>query len=215
MGLLDWLIGSEEEEDDVPDIAEEFTVSANRDGWLDIEYGGELYHAQRAQSPDGSYTAAYRDGVQSDPPKPGRVFLVESEELSFTTAIDRPNACAVANNGRVAVVDWGLDWGQDLPGKLHTFAADGSRILDEEIEANAETVTITPDGAYAATGTLDPDRSIYIFDLEAGKLVLKHKVPDGPVRSLSFVDEDDWLVRFDAPGIEPTLLTLEGEERTP
>jgi WD40 repeat protein len=214
MGILDRFLGRDEEREEMPEIAEEFTVTGSSGNWLDVEYGGELYHVQRTTSPSGEYTGAYRDGIQSgDEPQPGRVFLISDDELAFTTEIDRPNGCAVADDGTIAVVDWGLAWGQDLSGRLHAFAADGNRLLDHEFDVNIESVTITPDGAYAATATLDPDRSICAFDLTTGKLVLRHKVPNGPARRLTFVEDDEWLIEFGGPKLETNRVTLDGTER--
>lgn len=215
MGLLDRLFGDDdepEEQDDVPEIADEFTVSEGSRGWLNIEYGGELFHVKRTDAPDGAYTAAYRDGVQGGTePEPGRIFLMEDEALSFTQEIDRPNACAVANDGTVTVADWGLEWGQNLSGTLHVFDADGDTLLTHEFDANIEPVAVTADGSYAATSTGDPDRSTYVFDVEAGKLVLKHRTPAGPVTRLEFVEDDEWLLELGAPDRETERITLDGD----
>lgn len=227
MGLLDRLFGRDSDEDEgetaeMPEIAEEFTVSEGSRGWLNIEYSGELFHVKRTDSPNGEYTGAYRDGVQGGTePEPGRVFLMEDEELSFTRTIDRPNGCAVANDGTVAVADWGLEWGQNLSGTFHVFDSEGDRLLEHEFDANIEPVAVTADGRYAATSTGDPDRSTYVFDVEAGKLVLKHRTPDGPVTRLTFLDGSDggseaagdaeWLLELGAPDREPERITLDGE----
>ena len=221
MGLLDRLLGrstdSEEgdgggEVEEIPDISDEFTVSEAKRGWVDIEYGGEMYHVRRTRSADGEYMAAYRDGIQGgEDHEPGRVFLVHGDDLAFTTEIDRPNACAVTNDGTLAVVDWGLDWSQDLTGTVHVFDADGNSVLSHEFDANLEPVAITPDGAYVATSTLDPDRSTYIFDVEAGRLALKHHTPEGPVTDLRFVDGEEWLLELRAPARDPERITLDGE----
>jgi WD40 repeat protein len=214
MGLLDRFLGRDEETDEMPEIAEEFTITGDSGGWLDIEYGGEMFHVQQATSPSGEYTGAYRDGIQGgDDPQRGRVFLIRDDELAFTTELDRPNGCAVADDGTIAVVDWGLEWGQDLSGTLHVFDADGNRLLEHAFDVNIESVAITPDGNYAATATLDPDRSICAFDLTAGKLVLRHKVPNGPARRLEFVETEEWLLEFGGPELETTRITLEGRER--
>lgn len=215
MGLLDRFLGDDDDEtDDIPEIADEFTITGDSGGWLDIEYAGEMYHVQRATSPGGEYTGAYRDGIQrGDDPQRGRVFLIRDDELVFTTELDRPNDCAVADDGTIAVVDWGLEWGQDLSGTLHAFDTDKNRLLDYEFDVNLESVALTPDGAYAATATLDPDRSICAFDLGAGKLVLRHKIPNGPARRLDFVEAEEWLIEFGGPELEPSRITLEGTEK--
>jgi len=156
---------------------------------IDIEYEGDRYYAQSAASPDGTYTAAYQDGRsgQGDPQR-GRVFLFEDEDLCFTTKIARPNACGVANNGTVAVVDWNLDWGEELSGTFHVFNRAGQRLVKHEFDANLGPTAISPDGTYAATSTLNPDCSTYVFDIEAGELLLKHENQHGNVQHLEFVE---------------------------
>ncbi|WP_050032825.1 restriction endonuclease [Halorubrum halophilum] len=169
---------------------------------VDIEYDGEQYYAQRTTSPDGEYTAAYQDG-RSGPgqgeSRPGRVFLFEGDELCFTTDIDRPNACAVANDGTVAVVDW-KDWGDTLSGTFHVFNRSGHRFVKHDFDSNIGPVAITPDGAYAATSTLNPDCSTYLFDVDAGERLLRHENQHGNVNHLEFVKRDNtWMLRLGEP----------------
>ena len=169
--------------------------------WMDIEYGGDRYYAQTATSPNSEYTAAYQDGrsrAENENPEAGRVFLFDGDELQFTTEIDRPNACAVANNGTVAVVDWN-DWGDTLSGTLHVFNESGHRFVKQEFESNIGPIAITPDGDYAATSTLNPDCSTYLFDVTTGKQMLRHENRHGNVQHLDFVERDEsWMLRLGA-----------------
>jgi hypothetical protein len=166
---------------------------------VDIEYDGERYYAQRTTSPNGEYTAAYQDGrsgAGQGESRPGRVFLFEGDELCFTTDIDRPNACAVANDGTVAVVDW-KDWGDTLSGTFHVFNQSGHRFVKHTFESNIGPVAITPDGAYAATSTLNPDCSTYVFDVDAGECLLRHENKHGNIHHLEFVEQNDaWMLRL-------------------
>jgi hypothetical protein len=168
---------------------------------MDIEYNGETYVAQAVTSPNGEYTAAYRDGrsgAGSRDAEAGRVFLFEGDELQFTTEIDRPNACAVANNGTTAVVDW-RDWGDTLSGALHVFNESGHRFVNHEFDSNIGPVALTPDGSYAATSTFNPDCSTYVFDVAAGEQLLRHENQHGNVQQLTFVDRDgSWMLRLGA-----------------
>lgn len=172
--------------------------------WMDIEYDGERYHAQTVTSPNSTYTVAYQDGQSgagAGETQPGRVFLFQDGELRFTTKISRPNACAVANDGTVAVVDWNLDWGDELSGTFYVFDRAGHQLVEHECDANLGPVAITPDGAYAATSTYNPDCSTYLFDTEAGTLLLEHENQHGNVQTLSFVDQaDGWMLRLGDPG---------------
>ena len=168
---------------------------------MDIEYGGNRYYAQTVTSSNGEYTAAYQDGrsgAGDENSEPGRVFLFENDELRFTTEIDRPNACAVANDGTVAVVDWN-DWGDTLSGTFHVFNESGHRFVQHEFDSNIGPVAITPDGKYAATSTFNPDCSTYLFDVAAGEQLLCHENQHGNVQHLEFVDRDgSWMLRLGA-----------------
>ena len=199
-----------------PDASEtpvEGTESSKQDGdevsatdqatdWMDIEYGGDRYYAQTATSSNGDYTAAYQDGrsgAGDGDPEPGRVFVFEDEDLRFTTEIARPNACVVANDGTVAVVDWN-DWGDTLSGTFHVFNESGHRFVKHQFDANIGPVAITPDGEYAATSTFNPDCSTYLFDVTAGEQLLRHKNQHGNVQHLEFVDRDgSWMLRLGTP----------------
>ncbi|WIV67370.1 restriction endonuclease [Natrialbaceae archaeon AArc-T1-2] len=179
-------------------------VSTNDQGLnrMDIEYGGDQYYAQTATSPNGEYTAAYQDGrsgAGDDDPEPGRVFLFDGDELQFTTEIDRPNACAVANDGTVAVVDWN-DWGDTLSGTFHVFNGSGHRFVKHEFDSNIGPVAITPDGDYAATSTFNPDCSTYLFNVAAGERLLRHENQHGNVQHLDFVERGgNWMLRLGNP----------------
>jgi hypothetical protein len=169
---------------------------------MDIEYGGEKYYAHTATSPDGEYTIAYQDGRSGrgeGEPRSGRVFLFDGDELCFTTEIDRPNACVAANDGTAAVVDW-KDWGDTLSGTLHVFDRSGHRLVKRDFDSNIGPVAITPDSDYAATSTLNPDCSTYLFDVGSGECLLRHENQHGNVHHLEFVERDDtWMLRLDEP----------------
>ena len=169
---------------------------------IDIEYGGDRYYVQTTTSPNNKYTAAYQDGqsrTEDGDPEPGRVFLFEDEDLRFTTEIARPNACAVGNNGTVAVVDW-YDWGDTLSGTFHVFNESGHRFVKHEFDSNIGPVAITPDGEYAATSTFNPDCSTYVFDVNSGDLLLRHENQHGNVQYLEFFNRDDsWVLHLGDP----------------
>ena len=182
--------------------SESVSTAERADGWMDIEYEGERYHAQIALSPNGEYTAAYHDGRSGrgeSTSQPGRVFLFDDDDLRFTTELDRPNACAVANNGTVAVVDWN-DWGDTLSGTFHVFNESGHRFVKHEFDANIGPTAITPDGEYAATSTFNPDCSTHLFDVDTGETLLRHENQHGNVQHLEFADRNgNWMIRLGTP----------------
>lgn len=184
------------------DDGDAVSTAERANGRMEVEYADNRYYAQTATSPNGEYTAAHQDGrsgTGASDSRPGRVFLFDNEDLCFTTEIDRPNACAVANDGTVAVVDWN-DWGDTLSGTFHVFNQSGHRFVKHEFEANIGPVAITPDGAYAATSTFNPDCSTYIFDIDTGERLLRHENRHGNVQHLEFVDRDgSWMLRLGTP----------------
>lgn len=211
MGLFERLFGQGEQSastDSTEQATDSISVSEGIDDWINIEYQGERFHVQFTESPNGEYMAAYQDGRSSDDePIPGRVFLLENETLRFTSEIGRPNECAVANSGTVAIVDWNLDWGDELSGTFHVFSREGDRLLRHEFDANLSPAAITPDGRYAATSTLNPDCSTYVFALEDGELVLEHENQEGNVMALEFVATDDsWNLRLGDPEDDSSYL---------
>ncbi|SNR48026.1 restriction endonuclease [Halorubrum vacuolatum] len=169
---------------------------------MEFEYGDNRYYARTTTAPNGEYIAAYQDGRSGTGDKnleSGRVFLFEDDELRFTTEIDRPNACAVANDGTVAVVDW-TDWGDTLSGTFHIFNESGHQFVKHEFDSNIGPVAITPDGKYAATSTFNPDCSTYLFDVSAGEQLLRHENQHGNVQQLKFIDRNGtWMLQLGAP----------------
>ena len=161
------------------------------DDLMHVTYHGDRYFCQTSASPNGEYIAAYKDGSKHEgEPEPGRVFLLDNNEnLQFTTEIGRPNRCAVANDGTMAVVDWNLDWGDELSGTFHVFTSGGQRLLRDGFDSNLGPCAITEDGEFAATSTLNPDCSTYIYDAKAGELLTRHENQHGNVQQLSFKDQ--------------------------
>ncbi len=157
-----------------------------------IKYGGEQVTVLTVESTDGNYTAAYRDGRFSSDDgsaEAGQIFLFQGGELEFSTQIRRPNACAVATDGTLAVVDWN-DWGETLSGTLHVFARSGHRLVNHEFDANIGPVALTSDGEYVATSTFNPDCSTYLFETATGEQVLRHENHHGNVQQLAFDEQD-------------------------
>ena len=160
------------------------------DDRMDVTYRGENYTCQTATAPNGAYRIAYKDGSRGHKePTPGRVFLLDDDgELQFTTEIDRPSQCAVANDGTSAIVDWTLDWSADGSGVFHVFTVDGHQVLQEAFDANIGPCAITADGTYAAMSTLNPDCSTYLYDTNTGELLIRHENQHGTVQQIRFED---------------------------
>ncbi len=158
-----------------------------------VAYGGERYDALTVESADSRYTVAYQDGRFSagdGESSPGRVFLFQGDDLEFTTEIARPNACAVADNGTVAVVDWN-DWGETLSGTLHVFNSSGHRLVKHTFDANIGPVALTSDGEYVATSTFKPDCSTSLFETTSGKRLFHHENQHGNVQRLEFGERNE------------------------
>jgi hypothetical protein len=186
MGLLSWLLGGKNTETEQTKSAQDEVRIEAGEGITTVEYKGEQLFCETATSPNGRYTVAYHDRSP--------VLLVRDGSVLFEKDIPRPNACQVTDDGLVAVVDW-IDHSQELAGVLHVFQKDGTQVLRHEFDANLDPVAVTPDGAFVATSTLNPDCSTYIFDTETGELRTKHENIQGNKMGLRFENEDDdWVL---------------------
>lgn len=165
-------------------------ITRRNNGWADVTYAGEQHYTQTVTSPNEQFVAAYKDGTPSHAgdSNPGRVFLFEGENFRFTTQIERPNACAVADDGTVAIVDWTQDQTDELSGVLHILTPNGRQILTHEFDANLGPVSITSDGQYAATSTFNPDCTTYVFNITTGELTVTHANQHGNVQQLTFTE---------------------------
>jgi len=176
------------------------------DDWVNVEYGGQRYHCQVEESPNGVYQAAYADGrTDEDGPIHGIVFLFENGTHVFAKQIERPNAVAVSNSGDVSVVDWEFGWGEELSGTFHVFDQSGAKQVVQAFDSNLGPCDVTADGRYAAVSTLNPDCSTYIFDVRSGELLARHENEGGNKQGLDFQEADDgwWLGLCDSPRDDP------------
>jgi hypothetical protein len=173
------------------------------EGWdtnrATVTYEGERYSCERVDAPNDSYTVAFADGSHATNGDftPGHVFLFADETLVWAREIDRPNAGGVSNDGTVAIADWTFEgWTEDPDGagRFYVITRDGETVVRADFDSNLAACTISPDGAYAATTTFNPDCSTYIFDAESGTLSGQYQ-NESNMQAVAFVrDDDEWLL---------------------
>lgn len=148
-----------------------------------IEQDDAWFVGSYEESPNGVYLVAFSDGyIEKIGAKEkwinGQVCLVKNlKTVVWVRELERPNECAVSNNGRVAVNDW-LKAKRKLGGKFYIFDQSGRTLLEKQFDSNLCACAISEDGNYAATSTAFPDNSIYLFDVGNSELKWVYKNHD-------------------------------------
>ncbi|WIV68214.1 hypothetical protein [Natrialbaceae archaeon AArc-T1-2] len=145
-----------------------------------IEYGDDRFSCTVVRSPNETWTVAYGCGTGTDE---CRAFVFREADRRFSVTTEQPVAAAIADTGHIAVLE-ALGPDGDA-GKLAVFDLDGEVVLTHYVNAAVTDCAITADGSYAAAGTSDPDRRVYVFDVAAGELRAEHE-PSVGVERLDF-----------------------------
>ena len=206
MGLLSRLFGggsdaesgSQDQSRSPPDIV----LDEPLDGaFVHGEFRGESVTFEAESSPNGQWRCLYGRAVMGeDAPI---VLVTEDEEVQHAFTVTRAESVAVANSGHVAVTDIGEADDQSLGGTLDVVAPDGQPCIEYEFDANIWECAITEDGRYASTATHNPDRAVYVFDIEAGDLVTRFETPNLNSPAQEFGTQNG----------ETVLYLLDGDER--
>lgn len=184
-----------------------------------ITQGKAEFFGSYEESPNRVYLVAFKDGHlekigTQEKWVNGQVCLVEnSERALWARELERPNDCAVSNNGRVAVVDW-LKTRQKLGGKFYVFDRSGETLVEKQFNSNLCACAISEEGNYAAVSTAFPDNSIYFFDVEKSKLkwVYKNHSRDVVLKlSISNNKVEVWTGKSKASSRYDYSLNLKGE----
>lgn len=206
MGLFSRLFGSGSNTDSGSKDASESKPDIVIDGPLDqefihAEFRGERITFSSGSSPNGEWECLYgRTEMNSSTPV---VLVKEDEEIQHAFTVTRAENVAVANTGHVAVTDIGEADNQNLAGTLNVVSPDGRPSIEHEFDANIWECSITEDGRYASTATHNPNRSVYIFDIESEELITEFETPNlnAPVQEFGEIDG------------EVVLYLLDGDER--
>jgi len=147
--------------------------------FMDISQGAAHFHGGYSESPDGIFTVAYADGHcegSGDQGKwiNGQVHLVKDNDLLWTKQLERPNDCAVSDNGVAIVEDW-LRSKKSLGGKICIFDSKGELLFEKQFESNLSACGISRDGKHAVFSTAFPDNSIYLIDVESRVVLWRFK----------------------------------------
>ncbi|QKY19698.1 hypothetical protein B4589_004625 [Halolamina sp. CBA1230] len=181
MGLLSRLFGggsaSESGSQDRSQSPPDIVLDEPLDGaFVHGEFQGERVTFEAESSPNGQWKGLYgRTAMREDTPI---VLLSEDEEVQHAFTVTRAENVAVANSGHVAVTDIGEANNQSLGGTFDVVAPDGQPCIEHEFDANIWECAITEGGRYASTATHNPDRAVYVFDIEAGDLQTRFETPN-------------------------------------
>jgi len=206
MGLLSRIFGSGDETESAssnhsqsnPDIVIESPVD---DAYVHGVFRGERITFTSEASLNDQWRCLYgRSGGGDETPI---VLVTEDEVVKYAFTVTRPQDIAVADTGDVAVTDIGDANDQTLGGTLAVVAPDGQPCIEHEFDANIWECAITEDGQYASTATHNPDRAVYIFDIESGALTTKFETPNLNAPAQEFEQKDG----------ERVLYLFDGDER--
>ncbi|WP_123537895.1 hypothetical protein [Halosimplex salinum] len=205
MGLLDKIFdrgsdsGQEAEppQESQPDLVIDDTSGT---GFVHGTYQGERVTFEQEHSPNGDWTCLYARSAVTD--KSPVVLLDADGQTHYAITVTRPENVAVANTGVIAVTDIGPADDQELGGEFAVVDGSGEIIIEHEFEANIWECAIADDGRYASTSTHNPDRAVYLFDLERGELAARHESDyNAPAQEFGYIDG------------EHVLYILDGDER--
>ncbi|MGZ0747323.1 MULTISPECIES: hypothetical protein [unclassified Haloparvum] len=200
MGLFSRLFGRngdsnpESKNDPEPDIVIEDSLDSE---FIPGKFRGERVTFSSVSSPNGGWRCLYgRSGITGGAPI---VVTSGDGEVQHAFTVTRAQAVAVADTGHVAVTDIGEPDDQDLGGTLDVVGPDGQPNIEFEFDANIWECAITDNGQYASTATHNPDRSVYIFDVESGDLITKFETPDlnSPAQEFGEIDGEIALYLID------------------
>lgn len=200
MGLFSRLFGgdrdsnSKNDPEPEPDIVIEDSLDSE---FIHGQFRGERVTFSSVSSPNDGWRCLYgRSGMNGGTPI---VVITGDGEVQHAFTVTRAQDVVVADTGHVAVTDIGEPNDQDLGGTFDVVAPGGQPRIEYEFDANIWECAITDDGQYASTVTHNPDRSVYIFDVESGELVTKFETPDlnSPAQEFGKIDGEIVLYLLD------------------
>lgn len=201
MGLLDKIFGGGSDSGQDAEPAKESQPDLVIDeppgtGFVHGTYHGERVTFEQEHSPNGEWTCLYaRSGTTDESP----VVLLDADgQTHYAITVTRPENVAVSNTGAIAVTDIGLADDQELGGEFAVVDDSGEIVIEHEFDANIWECAIADDGRYASTSTHNPDRAVYLFDLERGELATRHESDlNAPPQEFGYIDGDHVLFILD------------------
>lgn len=175
MGFFDRFRGSDQSED--VSIGADLVIDepTSDTGFVQGSYHGERVTFDRVPSPSGEWQCLY---ARTRPTGESPVVLVDSKyDPRWARPVTRAQSVAVADDGSVAVTDIGEPDDTELGGTLHCVNGEGNVTVSREFDANIWNCEITQDGSLAATATLSPDDSVYLFDVDGGEQLARYESP--------------------------------------
>lgn len=131
------------------------------------------FHGQFNKSPNDEYIVAWQEGHidatgEKEERVNGKYLLIKDDEIILSEEGERPQDCAVANDGTFIVNDQRM---------FSAFSSSGKVLIEHQIKANLHNNGISQNGEYAVCQTLGGDdedsHKLFFFGLEQGELSWK------------------------------------------
>lgn len=183
--------GSGSNGEDPPDVSE-FAWQFDHTDSREVSYDNHRFECSQITSHSGEWLIAFGRSLDSGS---CRIFGFREEVLVYTLPLERPTEARIADDGTAIVVDAG-DF-ESSGGAVVIVDSDGSQIVTDSFTSNVHGTAITADGAYAGVVTLNPDCSVYLYEIKTGKRTVRHKVEHGRRNGIAFDDSGDRVYVID------------------
>jgi len=140
----------------------------------------------------------------------GKIALVNDKKLLFKKELERPNNCAISNNGILACCDW-LN-SNDLSGKFYVFDQSGGELFSMKTRANLGSCSISENGEIAIVETHNSDNKdgnkLFIINTESSSVIneLSRPIPfltskiNSDTKTIELIDKNDVVYKIDFYG---------------
>jgi len=109
----------------------------------------------------------------------GEIAVLNDKHLLFKKELERPNDCAISNNGKLACCDWLKS--NELSGKFYVFNQIGEEIFSIKTKANLGNCSISKNGEIAIVETHNSNNKdgnmLFIINTESSLLINKFERP--------------------------------------
>jgi len=182
-------------------------------------YGTEKY------SSNGAYCVSYSDGYYNDDKwKNGDIALVKGKTFLFKKKLQRPNECAVSNNGIVICCDY-LNSDESI-GKIIIFDNKGEVLFTRKTKANLGMCSISDNGTTALFETYGSENSdsnsIFLVDTVTKSITAQFERPyafnsasiDSTSKLIQLKNHKDFIFEIDFEGNQTNLQDYENQIMT-
>ncbi|WP_370173247.1 hypothetical protein [Leeuwenhoekiella palythoae] len=140
----------------------------------------------------------------------GKIAVLNDKKLFFKKELERPNDCAISNNGKLACCDW-LN-SNDLSGKFYVFNQSGKEIYSLKTKANLGSCSISKNGEIAIVETHYSDskdgNKLFVINTESSSIInaLERPIPfissriDIDKKTIDLINKNEVVYKIDFNG---------------